>query len=122
MVLAVIGLRDVKPVVMLWLIALAGLVSAGLGAYHAGVEWGVWSGPDGCTANLSLDGNISQITDQLLATPVVRCDDVAWSLFGLSMAGWNALISLDIVAVALISLRRIARPDLSTRPEHHNDE
>ncbi|MEK9719351.1 MAG: disulfide bond formation protein B, partial [Candidatus Puniceispirillum sp.] len=70
-----------------------------------------WSGPDGCTANLSLDGNISQITDQLLATPVVRCDDVAWSLFGLSMAGWNALISLDIVAVALISLRRIARPD-----------
>ena len=110
MVLAVLGLRDVKPAVMLWLIALAGIISAGLGAYHAGVEWGIWSGPDGCTANLSLDGDISQITNQLLATPLVRCDDVAWSLFGLSMAGWNALISLDIVAVALISLRRVARP------------
>jgi disulfide bond formation protein DsbB len=47
------------------------------------------------------------MTQLLLETPLVRCDDVAWSLFGLSMAGWNALISLDIIAAALISLRRI---------------
>jgi disulfide bond formation protein DsbB len=64
-------------------------------------------GPSGCTANLSLDGDISAMTQLLLETPLVRCDDVAWSLFGLSMAGWNALISLDIIAAALISLRRI---------------
>ncbi|MFZ8992136.1 MAG: disulfide bond formation protein B, partial [Candidatus Puniceispirillaceae bacterium] len=59
------------------------------------------------TSNLALDGDITAMTQQLLDTPLVRCDDVAWSLFGLSMAGWNALISLDIIAAALISLRRI---------------
>lgn len=109
MILALAGLRGIQPRLMLMLICLAGIISAGLGAYHAGVEWRLWSGPTGCTASLALDGNIAAITDQLLATPLVRCDEVAWSLFGLSMAGWNALISLDIVAIALISLRKIAR-------------
>jgi disulfide bond formation protein DsbB len=109
MILALAGLRGIQPRLMLMLICLAGIISAGLGAYHAGVEWRLWSGPTGCTASLALDGNIAVITDQLLATPLVRCDEVAWSLFGLSMAGWNALISLDIVAIALISLRKIAR-------------
>ena len=109
MILALAGLRGIQPRLMLMLICLVGVISAGLGAYHAGVEWRLWSGPTGCTASLALDGNIAVITDQLLATPLVRCDEVAWSLFGLSMAGWNALISLDIVAIALISLRKIAR-------------
>ena len=109
MILALAGLRGIQPRLMLILICLAGIVSAGLGAYHAGVEWRLWSGPTGCTASLALDGSIAAITDQLLATPLVRCDEVAWSLFGLSMAGWNALISLDIIAIALISLRKIAR-------------
>jgi disulfide bond formation protein DsbB len=58
-------------------------------------------------ANLALDGDISAMTQLLLETSLVRCDDVAWSLFGLSMAGWNSVISLDIIAAALISLRRI---------------
>ena len=106
-ILAVIGLRGIMPRQMLGLILLAGLISAALGSYHAGIEWGFWAGPSGCTANLALNGDITTMTQQLLDTPLVRCDDVAWSLFGLSMAGWNALISLDIIAAALISLRRI---------------
>ena len=107
MILAIIGLRGIMPRLMLGLILIAGLISAALGSYHAGIEWGFWAGPSGCTSNLALDGDITAMTQQLLDTPLVRCDDVAWSLFGLSMAGWNALISLDIIAAALISLRRI---------------
>jgi len=107
MIFAVIGLRGIMPRLMLGLILIAGLISAVLGSYHAGIEWGFWAGPSGCTSNLALSGDITRMTQQLLDTPLVRCDDVAWSLFGLSMAGWNVLISLDIIAAALISLRRI---------------
>ena len=106
-VMAFIGLRGIMPRGMLWLTFIAGSISAGLGGYHAGIEYGFWAGPTGCAANLVVDGNIKALTQQLLDTPLVRCDEVPWSLFGLSMAGWNALISLDIIAVALISLRRI---------------
>ena len=103
----VIGLRGVMPRCMLWLAFIAGSVSVGLGGYHAGIEYGFWAGPAGCTANLAFDGDIKTLTQQLLNTPLVRCDEVPWSLFGLSMAGWNTLISLDIIAASLISLRRI---------------
>ncbi|MDC3234903.1 disulfide bond formation protein B [Candidatus Puniceispirillum sp.] len=105
-VVAFIGLRGVMPRVMLWLTFIAGSVSVGLGSYHAGIEYGFWAGPTGCSANFLLEGDIKAQTQQLLITPLVRCDEVTWSLFGLSMAGWNALISLDIMAAALISLRR----------------
>jgi disulfide bond formation protein DsbB len=63
----------------------------------------LWDGPAGCTANLAAGASTADLVDQLLATPVVRCDDVPWSLFGLSMAGWNALFSLDIAAVATLA-------------------
>ena len=106
-VVAFIGLSGVMPRGMLWLTFIAGSISVGLGGYHAGIEYGFWAGPAGCTANLALDGDIKTLTQQLLITPLVRCDEVPWSLFGLSMAGWNALISLDIIAAALMSLRRI---------------
>ena len=105
-VVAFIGLRGVMPRGMLCLAFIAGSISVGLGVYHAGIEYGLWAGPTGCSANLLPDGDIKALTQQLLITPLVRCDEVQWSLFGLSMAGWNALISLDIIAAALISLRR----------------
>ena len=105
-IIAFIGLRGIMPRGMLWLTFIAGSISVSLGSYHAGIEYGLWPGPAGCTANLSHDGDIKALTQQLLVTPLARCDEVPWSLFGLSMAGWNALISIDIVAAALISLRR----------------
>ena len=107
MILVFVGLRGLMPRLMLQLILISGLISAALGGYHAGIEWGFWAGPSGCPANLSLDDDISAMTQLLLETPLARCDDVAWSLFGLSMAGWNSLISLDIIAAALISSRRM---------------
>ncbi len=74
--------------------------------------WQRWAHLGGCTASLAAGASAADLVDQLLATPVVRCDDVPWSLFGLSMAGWNALFSLDISAVALLSFilgDRVAR-------------
>jgi disulfide bond formation protein DsbB len=85
-------------------IAITAAVSVVLAAYHAGVEWGFWAGPGGCTANLATGGDLTSLTDSLLATPIVRCDEAAWSFLGLSMAGWNSLFSLDICLIALISL------------------
>lgn len=94
------------PRLVLTGIAITAAVSVVLAAYHAGVEWGFWAGPSGCTANLDTGDDLTSLTDSLLATPVVRCDEMAWSFLGLSMAGWNSLFSLDICVIALISLAR----------------
>lgn len=68
-------------------------VSAGLGAYHAGVERKWWPGPQGCTSGGSNAQTVDALLAELLATPVVMCDEIPWSLFGLSLAGYNMLIS-----------------------------
>ncbi len=92
------------PRLVLTAIALTAATSVILAAYHAGVEWQLWSGPGGCTASLTNSGDLTSLTESLLATPVIRCDEVAWSFLGLSMAGWNSLFSLDICLIALICL------------------
>ncbi len=101
---ALVGLSPRLAQAGLAILAAAAATSAAIAGYHAGVEWGLWAGPSGCTANLDSNLSAGSLVDQLLATPVVRCDDVPWSLFGISMAGWNALFSLDIMAIALMSL------------------
>lgn len=109
---ATTGLLVLPPRTALLLTGAAALASFGIAFYHAGVEWQLWAGPAGCTASLASGASAADLVDQLLATPVVRCDDVPWSLFGLSMAGWNMLFSLDISAVAILSLifgGRVAR-------------
>jgi disulfide bond formation protein DsbB len=75
------------------LAALAIAVSGAIGVFHAGVEMGWWEGLTRCTAG----GAIS--LDDLMKVPLVRCDQVQWSLLGISMAGWNAIISLGSAAV-----------------------
>ena len=112
-VASMIGLLMLPSRTALLLPAAAALASFGIAGYHAGVEWQLWAGPAGCTANLNAGLGAADLVDQLLATPVVRCDDVPWSLFGLSMAGWNALLSLDIAGVALLAFifgGRVTRP------------
>jgi disulfide bond formation protein DsbB len=90
-----------KPALMF--VVVAAMISAAIAGFHAGVEWQLWDGPSGCTASLNSSGDMSLLVDQLLATPVVRCDEVPWSLFGISMAGWNSILSLDIAGFALMS-------------------
>ena len=79
------------------------LISTVIASYHAGVEWKFWPGPAACTNSIASGSSSADMVEALLATPVVRCDDVPWSLFGLSMAGWNALLSLDIFGIATLS-------------------
>ncbi len=81
--------------------ALSLLVGAGLGAYHVGVEQKWWPGPTTCTAPDPGAIPAGDLLNQILATPVVLCDQVAWSFLGISMAGWNAILSLILAGLWL---------------------
>lgn len=76
-----------------WLAVLAMAGAAGLGLFHAGVELKWWPGVTACTAPVVPGMSTEAMLDSLMNAPLVRCDEIPWSLFGLSMAGWNALVS-----------------------------
>jgi len=78
----------------------AGLAIAGIALYHVGVEQAWWAGPSGCSSNLDTS-DLASLTDALLAAPMVKCDEIAWSFIGLSMAGWHMLASLALSGLAL---------------------
>jgi disulfide bond formation protein DsbB len=93
-VLAVAGLALVTGSRPLgWLAVVAMLGSAGLGLFHAGVEQDWWEGVTACTAPVSAGMSTEAMLDSLMNAPLVRCDEIPWSLLGVSMAGWNALVS-----------------------------
>ncbi len=86
------------------LAALAIAVSGGIGVYHAGVEYGWWQGMTACTSTAH-GGGLAAIMN----APIVRCDQVQWSLFHISLAGFNAIISLlgaGTVLSLLVKARR----------------
>ena len=91
---------------LLGLSALALLVTCGYGVYHAGVEQG-WFG-SACAAPIS-GGTIEDIRAQVMAAPLTRCDEVPWSLIGVSLAGWNAIASVALAALALYGGVRLWR-------------
>src|SRR6476659_9024324 len=100
---AVAAARDAPRGVVLAglaLLALAALGNAGLGAYHAGVEWKFWPGPTECTGPVGNLGSAGNLLERLDTVKVVRCDDVQWTFLGLSLAGYNVLISLLMAAIA----------------------
>jgi disulfide bond formation protein DsbB len=80
------------------LAALVVLAGAGIGLYHAGIEQGWWAGPTTCTAPDPGAVAPGELLDRILETPVVLCDQIAWSLLGISMAGWNAILSRAALA------------------------
>ena len=94
-----IGAPRTRPLVLLAALAIA--FSGAIGVFHAGVELGYWEGITRCTAT----GATS--LEDILKVPLVRCDQVQWSLFGISMAGWNAIFSLGGAAlIAYLAGRR----------------
>lgn len=97
---SLLGLLGLRPNFALSLIALSAVSTAAIAGYHVGVEQHLWAGPASCSSALS-SGSAADLVDSLLATPVVRCDEVAWSFAGLSMAGWNMLFSLGVFLFAL---------------------
>ena len=76
------------------------LAGAGIAAWHSGVELKILPGPTACSGGVALDGSPAALLDQLLAAPIVRCDEVPWSLFGLSMANWNMIITAGMAILA----------------------
>ena len=88
--------------------ALSALTTAGIGAFHAGVEQKWWDGPSSCTGD---GAGLSGLSGQdLLATntleKLVMCDEISWAFAGLSMPGWNAVFSALICTIWIIALRR----------------
>jgi disulfide bond formation protein DsbB len=86
-------------------IIIAVLCGAALGTYHAGVEWHLWAGPTDCTGPLTDLKAKGPLLSQLQSINVVRCDEAAWRLLGISLAGYNVLISLALAAIATLGLR-----------------
>ena len=86
------------------LAALAILVSGLIGAFHAGVEYGWWQGPTACSSTNLGDDPLASI----MSAPLIRCDAPAWTLFGISLAGFNFLISTAsaVLVFALLSRRK----------------
>ena len=92
------------------LVALGLAGSAGVAAYHAGVEYGWWQGPQSCTATgESLDGIDPAAILGGLSEPMsgVDCSEPAWSMLGISMAGWNGLLSLGALVVVLVLMKQM---------------
>lgn len=91
-----------------WLGAAATATTGAIGAYHSGVEWGWWPGPSSCSgggADLgAMDGGALLSLDT--PTGVIMCDEIVWQLFGLSMAGWNAVIAFGLTALWVMAARR----------------
>jgi disulfide bond formation protein DsbB len=93
----------------LGILALATLGNAGLATYHAGVEWKFWPGPTECTGPILDFGSAGSLLERLDKVKVVRCDEVQWRFLGLSLAGYNVLISLLMAAIAAWGIARLQR-------------
>ena len=91
-------------------IALGMLWNAGLGVYHAGVEWKFWAGPQECSGALDDLGSAGGLLNKLQSISVVRCDEAAWRFLGLSLAGYNVIISLVLAAIAAWAAKMEWRP------------
>ncbi len=89
--------------------AVAAAATGGIGVYHTGVERGWWQGPDTCSSGPVTGISSADLLNQIMEAPLVRCDEVAWAMLGLSMASWNALLSFGLAAVWLVALSRPGR-------------
>ena len=95
------------------LLALVMVVSAGLGVYHAGIEWQFWAGPADCTGPNTSFGSAADMLKRISTEVVVQCDKAAWRFLGISLAGYNALISVALAAVAAWGAMATARGQTS---------
>ena len=105
-VIALLLPRGRAQAVLLGLAALVFLADAGIAAFHVGVEQHWWAGTEACGgAAPAAPQNLNALM-QSLDTQPVRCDAVAWSLFGISMAGYNFLVALALAAFSVVAARR----------------
>lgn len=91
------ALREARALRVLGALVMA--AGAGLALWHVGVEQDWWQGPSTCALGVRSAMDVDQLLDSILQAPIVRCDEVAWRLWGVSMAGWNGLVSAGLAAV-----------------------
>jgi disulfide bond formation protein DsbB len=100
-----------RPVQMLFVLFAGVLIalSGAIGVFHAGVEYHWWQGITACTAPVG-HGDAMELLNQALRRPLIRCDVPQWSLFGISLAGFNAILSIGgAVAIFALAPRRTRR-------------
>lgn len=102
-----IALRSRPPLSAIFagIAALAIAVSGAIGAFHAGVEYGWWQGLTACSTTAA-GGTAQDMLDSIMNAPLTRCDVAPWDLFGISLAGYNAIFSLGAaVLIAMLLIR-----------------
>jgi len=109
--LVAIALRRTTPFsVMFTLLAALGIaISGAIGAFHAGVEYRWWAGPQACSGTIPTGLSPEELKKILFSAKMVRCDEPAWKLAGISMAGWNAILSALLAIVLGSGVSRLAR-------------
>tara|TARA_R110002094_G_scaffold159406_1_gene144965 strand:+ start:192 stop:707 length:516 start_codon:yes stop_codon:yes gene_type:complete len=101
------GLRQYAPYICFVLLG-GFLYSAGFAGWHAGIEYGWWEGPASCTTTGDVDVSLNDLNAVLGGTgaPIVLCDEAAWTLFGISMAGYNAILSTLLAGMSVAAAFR----------------
>ncbi|HET6160798.1 MAG TPA: disulfide bond formation protein B [Dongiaceae bacterium] len=89
--------RTARRGVVLWLLALAFLVTAGIALFHVGVEQKWWQGLSTCTGGTTAGMSPEEVEQAIMNAPIVRCDEPAWTMFGISMAGYNLVYALALM-------------------------
>lgn len=84
----------------------AALCTAFIGAYHSGVELKWWEGPSSCTSSAIGGLSTEDLMSQIMAAPLIRCDDIPWEMLGLSMAGWNMVFSFAIAGLWAMAFKQ----------------
>jgi len=103
--LALILKNKISEVYFQAVVALSFAVTAGVGAFHVGVEKSWWQGSAECSADTSSTLSLQELRAQIMSAPLVKCNEVAWELFGISMAGYNFLFASAMVIFMLFAIR-----------------
>jgi disulfide bond formation protein DsbB len=114
-VISAIGIRVSSRLALSWValtLAAVFAVSSALAFYHAGVERYWFAGPSACTGAATAADTVEALKARILGQMPVRCDEPAWSLWGISLAGWNLLASLVMGGICLAAFSRLRRPSL----------
>ncbi len=81
------------------------LLTAGIGGFHVGVEQGWWEGPKSCTSTAIDNLSTDELLTQIMSAPMVRCNEIPWQMFGLSMAGWNMVLSICLAILWFTAIK-----------------
>lgn len=105
------GMRAPRALMAVLFAIFAGLMvyNTGLGAYHSGVEWGLWEGPAACAPSVGVNSAADMLNQLTMHAP--SCTEATWRMLGLSFAGWNTVVSALLACLGLLGLRRsLGRP------------